>query len=350
MLVVRGPDNMAVSAEALQQTADVLTRRFADAGLPEPEISAAGDRIVLEVPGDHDGRVVASLTAPAQLRFRKVVASASGLGMPPPASPTDATPSGDSARTEPGSGSGELSGSPAERMAAVRARVGERAWSAALSASGPPRDQAEMAELLGLLARFADLSAEEVAVLPARIQFVAPVTCEQLNGRQLGSVSEVDQFVVACDEAGVIKYLLDTAAVYGPHVADAESISNGGRWQVDVEFTATGQPLWTELTREAVANNGAVFDWQQLGEDNHYTGSYPIGCDLTAVGDQGSCLVAVVLDNLAISTPQILSVITGETRITGDFDSDQAALLASQLRTGATPLTLEIDGIDYLPG
>ena len=47
---------------------------------------------------------------------------------------------------------------------------------------------------------FSNLSAAEVAVLPASIQFNVPyVTCAQLNGRAAGAIDATNVEVVACD-------------------------------------------------------------------------------------------------------------------------------------------------------
>ena len=57
---------------------------------------------------------------------------------------------------------------------------------------------------------------------------------------------------------------------------------------------------------EAVNNTqGTMFDPTALGDDNRYTGASPIQCDAAVLGDQGNCLVAVVLDNQVVSAPQI---------------------------------------------
>jgi preprotein translocase subunit SecD len=177
--------------------------------------------------------------------------------------------------------------------------------------------------------------------------------------------------VVGCDETGG-KYLLDVAKVLGTDVSDANGVVPPGtnRWEVNLQFTGDGQPKWTDLTREATQNDNSVaFDpaalrmnittdpaaetWRfDLSEEalaradtydpEQAAGSQPlIQCGQTAVGDEGNCLVATVLDNQVVSAPQIISVITGDARITGDFSSEEAQLLASQLRFGALPVTFE---------
>ncbi|MPZ29170.1 MAG: SecD/SecF family protein translocase subunit [Micromonosporaceae bacterium] len=92
-----------------------------------------------------------------------------------------------------------------------------------------------------------------------------------------------------------------------------------------------------DTSEEALAANNR-YQPEQAAEGTPPT----IQCDPeNAVGEEGNCLVATVLDNRVVSAPQIISVITGDARITGDFDSEQANLLASQLRFGALPVTFE---------
>jgi preprotein translocase subunit SecD len=91
---------------------------------------------------------------------------------------------------------------------------------------------------------------------------------------------------------------------------------------VSLNFTGSGQDKWTNLTREAFNNEGQA-------------------CDQGALGQEGRCRVAVVLDNKIISSPQIQGVLTGDSQITGQFDATTANTLASQLRYGALPVTFE---------
>ncbi len=159
-------------------------------------------------------------------------------------------------------------------------------------------------------------------MLPATVQFNVPtITCEQLDKRPAGSISDPEQQAVAC-EAGA-KYLLDIAKVQGTDVEDADpALDQTGQWVVSLNFTGDGQEKWTALTREAFNNEGQA-------------------CDATALGQDGKCRVAVVLDNSVISSPEIQGVLTGDSQITGSFNNRTASDLASQLRYGALPVTFE---------
>jgi preprotein translocase subunit SecD len=262
-----------------------------------------------------------------------------------------------------------------ERREAVQDKISFEAMQAALTLIDPgavAEEQPDQNALLAQIGPFGELTGPEVAVLPVKLQFSLPtITCSQLNSRPAGSIQDPDQLAVACDEAGVIKYLLDVSKVLGTDVSDAGAVIQAGtnRWEVNLQFTGDGQPKWTDLTREATQNSASTpfepaalqmdvtvdpeaeswqFDTGQEAQDRadryqpeQAEGVQPtIQCDQqSAVGEDGNCLVATVLDNEVVSAPQIISVITGDARITGDFDAEESRVLASQLRFGALPVT-----------
>ena len=106
--------------------------------------------------------------------------------------------------------------------------------------------------------------------------------------------------MVSCED-GASKYLLDKAKVLGTDVSDADAVlDQTNAWVVSLDFTGDGQGKWTSLTREAFNNEGQA-------------------CDATALGQDGKCRVAVVLDNEIVSSPEIQGVLTGNSQITGSF-------------------------------
>lgn len=299
---------------------------------------------------------------------------------------------------EEGSGDSDaVLGTPEELRASVREKISDEAMQAALSLVQPAAD-ADAQALAEQTRPFEDLTGPEVAVLPAKIQYYTPaIHCGQLLSRPAGSVQEPDEIVVACDSSG-FKMLLDTADVLGTDIDDANGSLPAGTtaWEVLLDFTGEGQDKWADLTREAVNNEGGTpFDPNQLamnvvvdeetGEwsfdeaaadtNNHYGAAPPVEgeepaesepgagtpaltCGGQAIGDQGNCLVAAVLDNEVVTAPQVIQVQPGGTsRITGDFTADAAQQLAAQLRFGALPLTFEAQeeqtvsatlGVEYL--
>ncbi|WP_416905261.1 protein translocase subunit SecD [Micromonospora echinospora] len=361
-------DGRPPSAESLEEARTIIDNRVNALGVAEAEVVTEGDRnIVISLPGEN--RDLTEVGSAAELRFRKVLKVADGSGAaatPPPATPAPSgspapAPSGSAAPAPSGSAAPQVSASPStggqgggapapsasaspapsasasapapsasaepapqgveEQRKAVEQKVGAAAWQAANGLQAPANVAADPT-LAERLKPFGTLTPREVAVLPATVQFNVPtITCEQLDKRPAGSISDPEQQAVAC-EAGA-KYLLDIAKVQGTDVEDADpALDQTGQWVVSLNFTGDGQEKWTALTREAFNNEGQA-------------------CDATALGQDGKCRVAVVLDNSVISSPEIQGVLTGDSQITGSFNNRTASDLASQLRYGALPVTFE---------
>ncbi|MEO3746661.1 protein translocase subunit SecD [Plantactinospora sp. B5E13] len=358
----------APPAESLEEARQIIQARVDGRGVAEAEVVTEGNRnIVISVPGQNAD--LGDIGTPAELRFRKVLKTADGGGpvTPPtpgatgsPAPSGSPTPSGSASPSgspspavtgSPGAG-GQGGGAPAsptpsapasptptasastpaaapadqtleQQRAAVEQKIGAEAWAAANGLQAPADFSADPA-LAEKLKPFADLTPAEVRVLPANIQFNVPtITCAKLDQRAPGSIKDEKQQVVAC-EGGQIKNFLDVAKVLGTDVADADGVldQQTSQWVVSLDFTGDGQTKWTNLTREAFNNDGGA-------------------CDQAALGDEGRCRVAVVLDNSIISSPEIQGVLTGDSQITGSFNAASANDLASQLRYGALPLTFQ---------
>lgn len=355
-------DGKAPPPESLEEARQIIEARVNGLGVSEAEVVTEGNRnIVISLPGQN--RNLDEVGDAAELRFRKVLKSADGGGAntAPAATPTAApsgspaaSPSGSPAATAPASpaagaaspsAGGQGGGAPAptpsdsaapsasaspdapvdtdlaQQRAAVERKVGADAWAAATALQGPA-DFSQDPALAEKLKPFAELTPQEIRVLPAEVQFNIPsITCEKLDKRPPGAIKDPKQKVVACED-GQLKYLLDVAKVLGTDVDDASGVMDGqtSQWVVSLDFTGDGQKNWTNLTREAFNNEGQA-------------------CDSTALGQDQKCRVAVVLDNTVISSPEIQGVLTGDSQITGDFNNRTANELASQLRYGALPLT-----------
>ncbi|MGC5019529.1 protein translocase subunit SecD [Micromonospora sp. DT47] len=361
-------DGKPPTAANLEEARQIIESRVNAYGVAEAEVVTEGNRnIVISLPGEN--RDLTEVGEAAELRFRKVLKAADGSGAvtAPPAAPTPAPsgsaspqPSGSAAPQPSGSAApkataspsagGQGGGAPApsasatpsasaspsapaaspsaapvsqsieEQRKAVEKKVGPAAWAAA-SGLQAPADLAADPSLAEKLKAFAALSPQEIAVLSPQMQFNVPtITCAQLDKRPAASIKDEKQQAVAC-EGGAAKYLLDVAKVVGTDVKDANAVlDEASAWVVSLNFTGGGQSKWTELTREAFNNTGGA-------------------CDQTALGQDGKCRVAVVLDNGIVSSPEIQGVLTGDSQISGSFDSTSANELASQLRYGALPVT-----------
>jgi preprotein translocase subunit SecD len=354
----------APSDKELEQARQIIEDRVNGYGVAEAEVVTEGDRnIVISVPGN-DVTNLNDVGQPAQMFFRKVLnvtqdlssalaampsasPSASGSANPSssvkPSTSAKVTPSastggqgGGGAATPtpsvsaPASPSASASPSPeavldpadAAAQAKVKAKVGDAAWNAAMALTAPVDLQTNPAAA-AQFETFSKLTANEVAILPAKIQFNVPqVGCDRLDKRPVGSISDPKVQVVACERGQ--KELLDVSKVAGTDIGSASAIppnSQQPSWTVGLKFKGAGQDKWTDLTKESVNKTGAT-------------------CEQAAVGDtKQHCRVAVVLDNQVISSPEILDVLTDNSSITGDFNSGSATDLANKLNYGALPIT-----------
>ncbi|SCG75776.1 preprotein translocase subunit SecD [Micromonospora inositola] len=245
--------------------------------------------------------------------------SASAAAPTPSASAAAPTPSASAAAPSPSASPEPVPQSVEQQRKAVEQKVGPAAWAAG-TALKAPADVSADPSLVEKLKPFGALSPQEIAVLPVDMQFNVPtITCAQLDKRPPASIKDEKQRAVACESGA--KYLLDVAKVVGTDVKDASAqLDQTSSWVVSLNFTGKGQEHWTNLTREAFNNEGQA-------------------CDQTALGQDGKCRVAVVLDNQIVSSPEIQGVLTGDSQITGNFDNKAANALASQLRYGALPVT-----------
>lgn len=367
-------DGKPPTAANLEEARQIIENRVNAFGVAEAEVVTEGNRnIVISLPGQN--RDLTDVGEAAELRFRKVLKATDGSGAaaaPAPTASATPAPSGSATPTSSGSATPKPSGSASPKVTsspsaggqggmaptpsasaaaptpsatpsaaapspsasaepvpqsveqqrkAIEQKVGAAAWAAA-SGLQAPADLTADPSLADKLKPFGTLSPQEVAVLPVGMQFNVPtITCAQLDDRPAASIKDENQQAVACESGA--KYLLDKAKVLGTDVKNASAqLDQTSSWVVSLNFTGKGQEKWTALTREAFTNEGQA-------------------CDQTALGSDGKCRVAVVLDNEIVSSPEIQGVLTGDSQITGSFDNKSANALASQLRYGALPVTFE---------
>ncbi|GGR90971.1 protein translocase subunit SecD [Micromonospora fulviviridis] len=367
-------DGKPPTSANLEEARQIIENRVNAYGVAEAEVVTEGNRnIVISLPGQN--RDLTNVGEAAELRFRKVLKATDGSGAaaaPAPSASATPAPSGSATPAPSGSvtpapsgsaapkataspsagGQGGMAPTPSASAAAptpsaspsaaapspsasaepvpqsieqqrkaIEQKVGAAAWAAA-SGLQAPADLTADPSLADKLKPFGTLSPQEIAVLPVGMQFNVPtITCQQLDNRPAASIKDENQQAVACESGA--KYLLDKAKVLGTDVDDANAVlDQTSSWVVSLNFTGKGQEKWTALTREAFNNEGQA-------------------CDQTALGQDGKCRVAVVLDNEIVSSPEIQGVLTGDSQITGSFDNKSANALASQLRYGALPVTFE---------
>jgi preprotein translocase subunit SecD len=320
--------NQAPDKDRLERARQIIASRVDSTGVSEPEVVTEGnDRIVVNVAGKTSEADFRKLVAPAELRFRKVTAFAADTGGAEPSPSPSASASGSAAPSAPAAGasaspSASASAAPVapsleKQRAAVIAKLGP-AYQAAQTIQTP--DQVNP-QLLPALKQFGQLTADEVAALPADIQFNVPtITCKQLNGRTPGSISEANQAVVACgsENGAAVKYKLEPAKVLGEDVKDAGYTNQPTQgWITTLSFK--NQDKWTNLTKEVYG---------------------------TGTTDKSQRQVAIVLDNQVVSAPSIEGVMTGDATIYGQFSRADVVTLSQQLKYGSLPLSFKIDSFD----
>ncbi|GAA1335892.1 protein translocase subunit SecD [Actinocatenispora thailandica] len=367
-LIAQTTDGKPPPKTSLEEARNIIEQRVNGLGIAEPEVVTEGNQnIVVSVAGQNSD-AIKQVGQPAQLRFRKVINATQDQG--PTASPTP-KPSASSSGKPKASGSATPSGSvkpsasktPSATPSASKSAQSSKSPSASSTpsaAASPSTDNtnvgtnkaaqkkllAKVQKKLGAtyqlaqqvtspdqvaqggaqaeqaLKGFRKLSPAEVSVLPTTMQFNIPqISCKQLNNRPAGSIDNENAQVVSCDSGQ--KLLLDKAKVLGTDVKSADYTydNQAGGWKVTLSFKGKGQSKWTNLTKEAYDNSGKT------------------KCEQAALGAEGHCRVAIVLDTKVVSSPQITSVIAGDAEITGGFSQSQATLLANQLKFGALPLT-----------
>jgi preprotein translocase subunit SecD len=212
-------------------------------------------------------------------------------------------------------------------LADVEKKLGPTVWAAAQGVTDPTTVTPGSA-LATQLAPFAKLSAADVAALPPSMQFAIPlISCAQLNNRVAGVITtdkSLTAQVVSCgdDGSGEQKFLLDAAAVHGEDVSSASAAFEAGGqgqpalgWVVNLSFKGKGQAAWSNLT-------------SKLYNDYSSDGQYR--------------QVAVVLDNVVVTAPQIEAAIPGPAVISGgSLNQASSKLLATQLKFGALPISFQ---------
>ena len=145
-------------------------------------------------------------------------------------------------------------------------------------------------------------------------QFAA-FDCTLPENRQGTGTDLPSQTIVACDRAGLTKYILGPAEVLGRQISEASAgldTQSGSAWFVSLTFNSEGTSAFAAVTSRVTS----------LPEPNNQ--------------------LAIVLDGLVVSAPRINEVIpSGTAQITGSFTQLEAKDLANVLKYGALPLAFD---------
>ena len=145
-------------------------------------------------------------------------------------------------------------------------------------------------------------------------QFAA-FDCTLPENRQGTGTDLPSQTIVACDRAGLTKYILGPAEVLGRQISEASAgldTQSGNAWIVSLTFNSEGTSAFAAVTSRVTS----------LPEPNNQ--------------------LAIVLDGLVVSAPRINEAIpSGTAQITGSFTQLEAKDLANVLKYGALPLAFD---------
>jgi preprotein translocase subunit SecD len=314
----------------MNQALEIMRQRVNGLGVSDAEVSKQGSNvIVVNVPGEGQGRVVQLIGTTAQLQFRQAFAVDQGRPAPPPSANPSASPSGSGSPRPSTSPSGSAPASPSA------------AASASPSGSAAPRGRA-LSEALAQPSPSpspATSPATPQAPPPAQpapaaqppeqvLQQFQRADCSGQNKQVPGADDARRQWVVACDQDGQAKYILGPVRVQGQQVSDADALPPNAQqgqnsWTVSLTFKSQGARQFAQVTREAFQAQAGTPQRQ----------------------------VAIVLDGMVVSAPSIDNgaITGGNAQIFGppeSFTQQYATDLANVLRYGALPLKFEQSSIN----
>jgi preprotein translocase subunit SecD len=143
----------------------------------------------------------------------------------------------------------------------------------------------------------------------------ASFDCSLAENHQGTGTDLPTQTIVACDRAGLTKYILGPAEVLGRQISEASAgidTQSGSAWFVSLTFNSEGTSAFAAVTSRVTS----------LPEPNNQ--------------------LAIVLDGLVVSAPRINEAIpSGTAQITGSFTQLEAKDLANVLKYGALPLAFD---------
>ncbi|MCW2548331.1 MAG: secD [Mycobacterium sp.] len=342
--------NQKISSGAINQAVDIIRQRVNGLGVSEAEVVRAGNNIEISVPGKGRSDVVDLVGQTAQLAFRIPFSegNAPTTAATPTPSPTP-TPSASAPSASPSAGASPTAASSPSASATASASASASAGTstggggavsatASPSASAAATASASPSASSSAAATPTPSASASAAVKPCvaapgagdtppaciTAQF-AIQTCNSTDISTAGASNAPDtDWLVACDRALPIKYILRPASLKGTIVSSADSTldtgANGvstGQWIVNVSFTSKGQGQWSDLTQKISTTSG---------------------CPASAAPE---CQLAVVLDGVVQSSPTIQGRIAGSAQISGSFTQQSAGDLANVLKFGALPIAFD---------
>ncbi|MFM8349540.1 MAG: protein translocase subunit SecD, partial [Actinomycetales bacterium] len=286
-------EGAVITEEQLAQTVAIIRQRVDGLGVAEAEVTTQGSgnnaAIVVSVPGVNQDRIVDLVQRTALLDFRPVYAVLSPVA-------TDPTPPEPSAEPSP-SASGAASDATTTQTPAP-------------SASPSPSST---------FVPTTSIVQEPENSLAFQEQLLA-LDCLEPEARSGGTPDDPTKWLGTCDQSGAAKYSLEPAFIKGTNVSGANAVlpQNGVGWVVSLEFDGEGAKALAEASTRLTA----------LPDCD--TGATPCNA------------FAIVLDGVVVSAPRFNEpILGGQAQIEGQFTAQEAKDLASVLKYGALPVTLD---------
>lgn len=318
-LTARATAGSKVTSEAMNTAVAIIRQRVNGSGVAEAEVSTEGSNtIVVAVPGKKQDELVQLVGTTAELRFRPVLAVASGIPVPPvtstptPSGTTTTTPTPTGTTTSPSTSpttSLVPSGSTTPAAAGARGssvQTGLQALAASTATTTPSPTPS---------------ATDQPGAIPAAVQTAYDnLDCTDPKNIQGGGIDTPNAYIAACDKDGISKYLLAPADVLGTDIDNATAaLPQGGLgdWEISLNFTGEGTKKFATAT--------------------------------TALASQAPPLnqFAIVLDGVVQSAPGLNNgpILTGQASITGSFTQQEASQLANVLKYGALPLAFDTSDV-----
>lgn len=345
-------NNAAPPDEILDRAVNIIRERVNGTGISDAEVAKSGSNIIISIPGVGQSEAIKLVATTAELRFRQVLAMeatqvpqnlATNAPTPSPSGSASqpATPKSDKSTTP----RSDKSGAPAASTPQPSVSPTGKALSSALTAPTPAAsataqpgatDTPQKQQNKGQNAKATPTAAPsgQPSTPPAQnpnagvnTQGIDPAVLAQFNkldcanpaNRGQGVQDDPKKQYAGCETDGSYKYVLDVAKVVGTDIDTASAGVRQGtvEWVVQLDFKSKGAAEWSKLTTAA------------------YNSQEPRN------------KVAVVLDGVVITAPNIISPIPGgRAEITGGFDQVSATQLADQLKYGALPLKFNRSSVD----
>jgi preprotein translocase subunit SecD len=337
-----------IGSAEMTQAISIMRERVNSLGVSEAEVTKQGTNVIIvQVPGQGQGRVATLIGTTAKLEFRQVLV-AQRVGAQPPAPVPTPAPSGTGKGTASPKPSGSATPSAGAGSSASPTPKG-RALAQALTApkptakpgSGSPapsgstslspqqlqqlQQQLQQQQQQQQQGTGEDFSGVDPAV---KAQF-DKLTCTGVDvgqgqtldpGKQAAICAKPDAKTHKSD----YKFILSPAKISGEQVTKAQALppdpqANRLQWTVSLDLNGGATKTFAEFTQQAAA----------LGEQatrNHF---------------------AIVLDGTVYSWPSVKEAITsGNAQIEGQFGQQEATDLANVLKYGALPLKFQQNSLE----